>query len=900
MIDNLKSGLAWHAVSVAGVLAALDAGENGLSGPEAAARLQRYGANRLPTAPPPSFGLVLLRQFRSPLIYILGIAAMVSLLLREFTDAGFIAAVLLFNAFIGGSQEWRAEKSSRALQRLLQIRATVVRDGEPMEIDAEAVVPGDLIWLESGSRVSADVRLLWSHGLEIDESLLTGESLPVPKDPARILGVSTPVADQTTMARAGSMVVRGRGRGVVVTTGARTMVGQLAVDVMITAGGRPPLLERLELFVRAVAVAVLAAAAAIGIVGVALRGYSLGEMFLFTVALAISAIPEGLPIALTITLAIASARMGRRGVIVRRLAAVEGLGSCTLLGSDKTGTLTCNELTVRELRLPDGETFAVTGEGFVPEGEVRGAAGVLGVQERDRLAWLVRAAVLCNEGDLHRRDDMWVWRGDPTDVALLTAAQKLGWAREPFLARYPQEHQIPFEPERTYAASYHRINGRAWGLVKGAPERVLAMCGPDDQSAHAAAAEEMAVRGLRVLAFAEGPAPEGIDASDTPPEPTRLTFLGFAGMIDPLRPGVAEAVGRCQEAGIAVCMITGDHPVTALAIARELGLATQMGQVVLGADLRGRSADALGALVRTARVFARVTPRQKLEIVEAAQAAGHYVAVTGDGLNDAPALRAANIGVAMGKAGTDVAREAAELVITDDNFATIVAGVEEGRIAYDNVRKVIYLLISTGAAEVVMVTLSVAAGLPLPLLPAQILWLNLVTNGIQDVALAFEPGEGDVLAHPPRSPQESIFNRLMIERTVVAAAVMGGVALAAFAWMMQAGWTEASARNTVLLLMVLFENVHIGNSRSETKSAFRLSPLRNPVLFVGTLSAFLLHVTMMYLPVGQAILKTEPVGASVWLAMVPLALTILCAMELHKWLWARWRRPGRAEERMGD
>lgn len=891
MIDNLKSGLAWHAVSVGGLLTALDAGENGLSGPEAAARLQRYGANRLPTAPPHSFSRILLRQFRSPLIYILGIAALVSLLLREVTDAGFIAAVLLVNALIGGSQEWRAERSSRALQRLMQIRATVVRDGEPIEIDAEAVVPGDLIWLESGNRVPADVRLLWTYGLEIDESLLTGESLPVLKDPARILEVSTPVADQTTMAHAGSMVVRGRGRGVVVTTGARTMVGQLAVDVMITAGGRAPLLERLDRFARAVAVAVLVAAVAIGIVGVALRGYSLGEMFLFTVALAVSAIPEGLPVALTVTLAIASARMGRRGVIVRRLAAVEGLGSCTLIGSDKTGTLTCNELTVRELRLPDGETFAVTGEGFVPEGEIRGPAGVLSVQERDRLAWLMRAAVLCNEGDLHHRNDMWVWRGDPTDVALLAAAQKVGWAREPFLARYPQEHQIPFEPERKYAASYHRIGGRVWALVKGAPERVLAMCGADNQSAHAAAAEEMAARGLRVLALAEGPAPDGIVTSEPPPEPARLTFLGFAGMIDPLRPGVVEAVRRCQEAGIAVCMITGDHPVTALAIARELGLATQMGQVVLGADLQGRSAEALGTLVRTARVFARVTPRQKLEIVEAARAAGHYVAVTGDGLNDAPALRTANIGVAMGMAGTDVAREAAELVITDDNFATIVAGVEEGRIAYDNVRKVVYLLISTGAAEVVMVTLAMAAGLPLPLLPVQLLWLNLVTNGIQDVALAFEPGEGDVLQRTPRPPREHIFNRLMIERTVVAAAVMGTIALGAFAWMIDAGWTVASARNAVLLLMVLFENVHIGNSRSETKSAFRLSPLRNPVLFVGTLSAFLLHVTMMYLPVGQAILRTEPVSASVWLAMVPLALTILCAMELHKWLWGRRQRP---------
>jgi magnesium-transporting ATPase (P-type) len=892
MRDAIKDELPWHAVKPVDVVLALSADENGLSTAEAAARLERYGANRLPTAPPPSLGAVLLRQFRSPLIYILGIAAVVSLLLHEFTDAGFIAAVLLVNALIGGSQEWRAEKSSRALQKLLQIRATVVRDGEAVEIDAEAVVPGDVAWLESGNRVPADVRMLWAHGLEVDESLLTGESLPVLKDPHRTVEPSTPVADRVTMVHAGSMVVRGRGRGIVVDTGARTVVGLLAVDVMTVHGGRPPLLERLERFARAVAVAVLAAAVVVGFVGITVRGYGLGEMFLFTVALAVSAIPEGLPVALTVALAIATTRMARRGVIVRRLAAVEGLGSCTLIGSDKTGTLTCNELTVRELWLPGGERFAVTGEGFAPEGEVRGAGDVLSVREREHLAPLMRAAVLCNEGDLHRSDGGWIWRGDPTDVALLVAAQKLDWTRQALVARHPQENQIPFEPERKYAASYHRIDGRIRALVKGAPERVLAMCVLDDASTHRAIAEAMAVRGLRVLAFGEGPVSEEIGSSETPKDPAGLTFLGFAGMIDPLRPGVVEAVQRCHDAGITVCMITGDHPVTALAIARELGLAARPDQVVLGAELEGVSAEELRALVRTARVFARVTPRQKLEIVEAARAAGHFVAVTGDGVNDAPALRAANIGVAMGRAGTDVAREAAELVITDDNFATIVAGVEEGRIAYDNVRKVVYLLVSTGAAEVLMIVLSVAAGLPLPLLPAQILWLNLVTNGIQDVALAFEPGEGHALKRKPRPPRERIFNRLMIERTVLGAAVMGGIAFGAFAWMIGTGWAENSARNAVLLLMVLFQNVHVGNSRSETKSMFRLSPLRNPVLLVGTLTAFLLHLVMMYLPFGQALLQTEPVSVSTWLVLVSLALTILAAMEFHKWLWAHRRRPG--------
>lgn len=889
---------AWHTRPAAAVLAAVGGREGGLSSDEARARLATVGANRLPQQPPPAWWQLLLRQFQSPLIYILLAAAAMSAVAGDLKDAGFIAAVLAINALIGGYQEWRAEQSSRALQQLLRIRAAVVRDGEVRELDAEAVVPGDVVWLESGNRVPADLRLLWAHGLEIDESLLTGESLAVLKDPAWTGPAETAVADRRNLAYAGSIVGRGRGKGVVVATGTTTVVGQLALDVLGTTGGTPPLLARMERFARVVAYAVLVAVAVVTALGIIVHGHSLQEMFLFGVALAVSAIPEGLPAALTVALAIATQRMARRGVIVRRLAAVEGLGSCTLIASDKTGTLTCNELTVREAWLPDGERVELTGEGFRPDGEARLDGRPLRADAHAGVAALVRAAALCNEADLHRRDGEWVWHGDPTDVALLGMAHKLGVQREALLGRHPQVNEIPFEPERQFAATFHRDGDAVRVFAKGAPERILAMCehrgGEESAERFRALAETLAQRGFRILALAEGVAGSELSPEGVPDEPAALQFLGFVAMIDPLRPGAREAVQRCRDAGVTVCMVTGDHPLTALAIARDLGLADDAEQVVAGGDLAGAEPEQYRAALRRARVFARVTPRQKLELVDAARREGHFVAVTGDGVNDAPALRAANIGVAMGKSGTDVAREAAELVISDDNFATIVAGIEEGRVAYDNVRKVIYLLVSTGAAELVLIgiTFAVGAVLPLPLWPVQLLWLNLVTNGIQGIALAFEPGERDVLRRQPRPPAEPIFNRLMIERTVVAAVVMASVGVVAFWWMIRAGWSHDAARNALLLLMVLFENIHIGNCRSETRSALAISPLRSPMLLAGALGAFLVHVAAMYLPPLQAVLRTEPVSGQTWLVLIGLSLTILLALEIHKWSWRGRGRSG--------
>lgn len=880
--------LPWHAERGDEVLQQLQGQASGLTSVEAAQRLERYGPNQLPEKGPTPLWWIFLRQFISPLIYILLAAAVVSMIIGDFKDAIFIGLVLLINAVIGAYQEGQAEKSSHALRKLLRTHAQVQRDGEVREIMADELVPGDIIWLESGNRVAADIRLLSSQGLEIDESLLTGESIAVTKNADRILITQIPLAEQVNMGFAGSMITRGRAKGIVVATGLNTQVGQLAVDVMAASGGAPPLLTRMERFTNQVAIGTLLASIAIGALGMFLWKHTLLDTFFLIIALSVSAIPEGLPVAMTVALAVATNRMAKRNVIVRRLTAVEGLGSCTLVATDKTGTLTCNELTVREVRLAGGQHYLVTGEGFAPSGNIFFDGQPLETEvSHPGLQDMIRAALLCNEAELHQRDGRWMWRGDAVDIALLALGYKVGRQREALIDSLKQINQIPFESEHQFAATYHRDGQQTLVVVKGAPERILSMCYGAEVSQERQRCEQTAVsmaeRGLRVIAVAQTHLADWVSEEDVPPRPENLQLIGFIGMIDPLRSDSKMAVQSCQDAGVKVIMITGDHRVTALAIARDLGLAMTEQQVATADDIQGKNSQQLAELVDKTRVFARVTPRQKLDIVNAARSLGHFVAVTGDGVNDAPALRAANIGVAMGKSGTDVAREAAELVISDDNFGSIVAGIEEGRVAYDNIRKVTYLLVSMGAAELLMVLLSVIVGLPIPLLPVQLLWLNLVTNGIQGVALAFEPGEGDSLKRKPREPAEPLFNRLMMERILIATLVVGIGGFAVFAIAIKNGWSEEAARNLLLLTMVLYENFHIGNCRSETKSAFALSPLRSPVLFFGTLGALLLHVVAMHVPLLQNVLSTEPVSIAMWGIVVGVAFLIIPSVEWHKW-----------------
>jgi Ca2+-transporting ATPase len=880
-----------HAESGDGVLTALRSSHHGLSRLEAATRLEQYGRNALPRAKPPGIARVFLHQFISPLIYVLVAAALFSLAIQEWSDAGFIGAVLLVNAIIGTIQEYSAQRAAEALHKLVTSNSRVLREGDTHEIYAEEVVPGDIVLVESGERIPADLRLLACHDLEVDESLLTGESVAVLKDADTILTADNALGDRINMAFAGTMVNRGRGLGVVVGTALDTELGHIAEAVLYKRAAKAPLLVRMEKFTKRVAI--LVGVAALLMAGMTLmRGMPLGEIFLLAVALAVSAIPEGLPVALTVALAIGMRRMARRNVIVRRLVAMEALGSCTFIATDKTGTLTVNQLTVRRIAFPGREVWEVTGESAEPEGSIVTPRGTPSPEEEMLLQQLCRAAVLANEGFLGRHDHGWTHHGDAVDVALLVMAHKAGIVKAETANAFPEIASIPFESERLFSASLNEVNGAQYVFVKGALERLLPMCSTMsapgqavklDPSLPEEQAHSLASHGYRIIALAAGEIALGPQEVFSEEHLNELTLIGLIGMIDPLRAEAKTAVVDCRKAGVEVGMITGDHPATSLAIARELELADSYEQVVTGPELR-QAADnaAMDRLTRQAQVFARVEPQQKLDIVQSLQRNGHFVAVSGDGANDAPALRAAQVGVAMGKSGTDVARETADLIITDDNFASIVAGVEEGRIAYANVRKVIFLLISTGAAELVLFTLALLTGLPLPLLAVQLLWLNLVTNGIQDVALAFEPAEGDELRHPPRPPREPIFNRLMIERVVLSALVMGSVAFSLFQWLLDSGYTVNEARNGTLLLMVLFENVHVFNSRSETCSTFRHNPLRNPLLLFGTAAAQLVHIGAMYTPWISDVLRIQPISMQYWLDLLGLALILLVVMEFHK------------------
>lgn len=885
-----------HTVSTDVVLETLKTTKQGLSSEQAVERLEQFGLNSLPQPKPPSLLLIFARQFVSPLIYILVAAAIFSLIIQEWSDAAFISAVLFINAIIGTVQEFSAQRAATALQQLVITRSRVLRDGDTCEINADNLVPGDILLLESGEKIPADVRLLSSHDLEVDESLLTGESVAVFKRDDKVLPLETFLGDRSNMVFAGTMVNRGRCVGVVVATGLATELGNIASEVIHGVSAKPPLLVRMQRFTHMIAIIVVLATLLMAVVSIS-RGMPFSEIFMLAVALAVSVIPEGLPVALTVALAVGMRRMARRNVIIRRLIAVEALGSSTYIATDKTGTLTVNQLTVRRIKLPDGDSWKVSGEGMVPVGDLLPPRDITTEDERALIEQLCLASVLTNDGFLGMRDHQWTHHGDAVDVALLVMAHKADVVKAKTINVYPEVGSIPFESERLFSASLNQVGELRGIFVKGALEKLLPMCDTMafpgqriaiDHDLLEQQATDLARQGYRVLAIASTERESLENEAFSEQHLHGLTLLGLVGMIDPLRPEAKQAIELCRNAGIEVAMVTGDHPATALAIANELGLVEHEQQIVTGPQLRAATdSDEIDRLTRQAHVFARVEPSQKLDIVHSLQRNGHFVAVSGDGANDAPALKAAQVGVAMGKSGTDVARETAEIIITDDNFNSIVSGVEEGRIAYANVRKVIFLLISTGAAELVLFTLALFTGLPLPLLAVQLLWLNLVTNGIQHVALAFEPGEGDELLLRPRPPKEPIFNRMMIERVIASALVIGIVAFVLFKTLLDWGYTVEQARNSTLLLMVLFENVHVFNCRSETRSIFQHSPMRNRILLFGTLAAQLIHIGAMYTPWISDVLDIQPVSIHHWLELLGLALSVTVVMELHK-LYLSW------------
>ncbi len=889
---------AWHALPADEALALLGVSEAGLDTAEVEARRAMFGPNVLPRRERVGVLAMYLRQFKSPLVYLLLIAAAVSLGVGELTDALFIFIVLQANAIIGTYQEHRAEVSAAALDALVPNFAVVVRDGAPQRIDARDLVPGDIVRLVSGALVPADLRMLAAQEFAVDESLLTGESVPVEKDASTLAAADSALIDRDNMLYAGTTVLSGRVTGAVAATGAATEVGQIAAALARREVAQPPLVARLARFSRRIGIITLVLIGLIGAVQLA-QGVPLATVFLVAVALAVAAIPEGLPAAITIALAVATNRMARRNVIVRALPAVEGLGSCTVIASDKTGTLTCNELTVKRVLLfsdtTSDTTVDVGGEGYLPIGEVTSEGRDLSDAQEELLGGLAATGALCNEATLHLDGPTVEHIGDTVDVAFLVLAAKLGLEQRILQAQQPQLGIIPYEPQRKFAALFTRDDrdhvargseeaAPALAHVKGAAETIVPMCDGVDAASVLAAADDMAAQGYRVLAVARGPVPMDVALAPAQAELRGLRLLGLVGLIDPLRPEVPAAIAQCRVAGIDVRMITGDHPQTALAIARELGITDAAGDVVTGAELTAAQHDpaAFDALSQDARIFARVEPVQKLSIVEALRRGGHVVAVTGDGVNDAPALSTGDIGVAMGRGGTDAARAASDLILADDNFATIVSGIEEGRIAYDNVRKLIYLLITTGLGEIVLFLLSIIAQLPLPLFAVQLLWLNLVTNGIQDVALAFEKGEPGVLARQPRPPRERLFERRMITQVMVVGCYMGVAAFAFYAWTLDRGVSEPVARNLLLLLMVWFENVHALNARSETRSVFRIPFAANPFLIVAIVAAQGLHIAAIYLPGLNDVLDLQPIALADWLTVAAIAASLLVVSEILK------------------
>ena len=744
-------------MTVSETFAALGGRSDGLSAAQANARLNKHGPNQIPETGRHTRLLIILRQLNNPLTLILFVATIVSFALGENTDGAFILLVIAINVSVGAFQEWRAEASAASLKKTLRISPTVIRAGARRKVDMAEIVPGDIVCLESGVVVPADIRLSAAHDLKIDESLLTGESKPVEKASAGQCNLEAPLGDRINMAYAGAMVTAGRGTGIVCATASHTELGGIA-QALAGRGGRPPLLVRMETFTTWIAIVTVVITLLLG-AGQYLRGAGLSDVFLLTAALAVSAIPEGLPIAITVALSVASSRMGKRNVIVRQLPAVEALGSCTLIAADKTGTLTANRLTVKKIVLANGEELDVEGEGLELEGEVRLANGEsMPGEARKQLESLVVAGALTNEADLSVNNGAVEARGDTVDIAFLILAKKLANDNSALRDECSQRSTIPYEPDNGFSASLNSIRDGLLVSVKGAPEVVLSMCKNVDDKIAEERLHRLTSKGYRVIAlacseFVAKPASFNADCLKN------LEFLGFVGLIDPLRSEAPEAVSQACAAGVDIRMITGDHPETALAIAQQLGPRWSPDTVLTGAELKKLQGEERTNAIMNTQVYARVEPTQKNLIVSELQHQGHFVAVTGDGVNDAPALKTAHVGVAMGAGGTDVARAASDLIITDDNFASIVAGIEEGRAAYDNIRKIVWLLISTAITEVVVFALALFAGLPVPLLAVQILWLNLVTEGIQDVALAFEGKEPDIMRRRPRKPKEPIFNQ---------------------------------------------------------------------------------------------------------------------------------------------
>ena len=896
------AGKAWHALDARAALDAFGSGEAGLSAREAGARLARHGANALPPPPRRHPALRLLAQFDNTLIYFLLAASVAAWALGHVVDAGVIVAVVAVNAIVGFIQEGRAEQALDAIRDMIAPKASVMRDGRRVSVPAAELVPGDLVLLEAGDQVPADLRLTRTRALLIDEAILTGESVAAQKHEEAVTEDAA-LGDRFSMAYSGTLVAAGQGAGVVVATGTATEIGHISRLIGEVETLTTPLLRQINEFGRRFTAVAIAAAALLFVFAMLVRAYAWDEALLVVVALAVGVVPEGLPAVITITLAIGVRRMAARRAIIRRLPAVETLGSTSVICSDKTGTLTRNEMTVRRIVTADGEV-TVDGVGYEPAGAFL-RDGETCAAPPQIAADLARCGLLCGDAVLARgADGTWRSEGDPMEGALVAAAMKAGLTPEDERAARPRLDEIPFDAQHRFMATLNDgPEGRAV-FLKGAPEQVLAMCGaqaaaggsrPVDEAYWAERIAAAASEGERVLGFASRPAGDESRLS-MDGVGDGLVFLGIAGFIDPPREEAIAAVAECRSAGIAVKMITGDHGATAAAIARQLGLAENP-RVVTGAELEAVSDADLPALARETAVFARTNPEHKLRIVRALQGEGAIVAMTGDGVNDAPALKQADVGIAMGRKGTEAAKQASQMVLVDDNFATIVAAVHEGRTVFDNIRKVIAWTVPTNGGEAVAIIVAILAGFTLPLTPAQILWINMVLTVTLGLVLAFEPAEPDVMMRPPRRTGAPLLSAFLVWRIVVVSLLFVAGTFGIFAWALWRGFDIDTARTMVVNTMVVMEIFYLFNVRyMHTASISWRGILGTPIVLAAVAAVTAAQFAFTYAPFMNTLFSSRPVPLADGLLIVAIGIALMLILEAEK----TWMRKTGWMERLGD
>ena len=853
------------------VIKKTESSESGLTIKEVTKKVAKYGKNVLPSKKRDSIAKLFMKELLSPIELILVFTVIVSFIVGETVDALVILFIILLDVIMGTYQENKALKSAEALSKMLKTKNKVLRNGKEVYVDSEDLVVGDIILLESGSKITADARIIESTNLQVDESVLTGESVNVNKNNL-LIEEEVILAERKNMLYAGCNVITGRCKAVVVETGVNTEIGKIAKQVSEAEEEKTPLTIRMEKFTKQISVIIIVIAIISAIV-LYLNHYEMKAIFLSVVALSVSAMPEGLPLALTMALTIASNRMSKKNVIVKNLNSVEALGSCTVIASDKTGTLTVNEQTARKIVLPNGENIEVTGTGYNTKGEVI----INDKKYYDDVLNLINLCAINNEAHFEEEKKATIYYGDSIDIAFLVLKEKMKDT-----IKLEKQELIPYESEKQYSAVFYKKDGELRCTVKGSLEKVMEFSSKKKE--YIKQNEELSKDGYRVIAVCDGVVKDTNEANIKD-----LDFLGMVAFIDPIREEVVDSINECNKAGIKVVMITGDHPLTALSISKELGLAKSVDDVVTGKEVEEayqKGKKHFDKLVKSKRVFSRVTPTDKLHIVEAFKRMGEFVAVTGDGVNDAPAIKCANIGVAMGS-GTDVAKDTADMIIIDDNFKSIVAGIKEGRIAYANIRKIILFLLSCGMAEVLFYLFSVGFGYELPLLAIQLLWINIVTDGIQDIALSFETSSTDVMAEKPRSTKESIFSKDLMREVLIFGLTISFMIFSVWKYLIDNNTDLLLARSIVMLLMVFIQNIHVLNCRSEKNSIFKTSIKSNPLVIFTIIGSIALQLVVTNVEVLANFLNITTLPfKTIWLVFV-FSLIIVMVAEFYKIIYSK-------------